>query len=144
MFDINGTFLIIFVSFIVFVVVMKGLFFDPLMQVISEREGLIEGAARATKQAAEKQQAVTQSIEQTLQAAYAKAQSLVQQQTDAAREKAQGLRQTAKAESLKQIDDNAKAFSTQSDAIYQELKHNQPQLAEQIKAKLQASQLVNV
>ena len=144
MFDINGTFLIVFISFLGFVVLMKALFFDPLMQTIDQRETLIDGAAASAKQALESQQQVSEMISQKLHQAYAQAQGVVQQKTDVAQQKASELKLSATQSANAQLDKAVVQLNDQAQQSYQSLQGEQKELAEKIIQKLNNTQLAKV
>ena len=144
MFDINGTFLIVFVSFIAFVVMMKNLFFDPLMTTVEKRQALLDGAEATAVNANARKAEVDATVQQKLQAAYRQAQQSTQQQANVAREKATALKLAVKAEATQQVATAVNALGQQAEQSYQQLQSEKPEMASLIVAKVAGKVPANV
>lgn len=140
MFAIDGTFLIMFFSFIVFMALMQKIYFSPLMAIKHEREGAIDTGRTSAEEAARKTAQLNVEYEQQLAEAKRKAQHIVSEKRDAAKGKAAEQVAAARQKALEEIETRSRQLNEARENVYQSLLPEREALAQTIIQKISHSQ----
>lgn len=136
MFELNGTSILVFGSFAVYMTVMNKLFFTPMFNVIQSRQALIEGAIATAQAAAEQNAKTTQECEEKIRATRDTAQKNIQVVVDAAREKASGIKAEARQEALTQIESKTQELDQAAIQCYDSLQNQKEDFVRLIAEKV--------
>lgn len=136
MLTVDGTFLVILISFVLFMGFMKACFFEPMRQVKDEREQAIEAGRQASETAASKTQEQNQAYAQKMTEARRKAQHLVQEKREWAKGQAATRLTKAREEAQSFLAEQSEALKKSQDTVYQSLMPEREALAKTIIAKL--------
>jgi F0F1-type ATP synthase membrane subunit b/b' len=139
MFEVNGTSLVVFGSFAVYMAVMNKLFFAPLFQVTQARQVLIDTALEKAQAASEKHAELTASCEQKLKDARERAHKTIQTVVDETRLKAAGIKTQARNEANDQVQKQTEALDQAASQCYESLKGQQDQFVSMLADKIKAS-----
>jgi len=104
MLSVNGTFLLVFISFVVFMLTMRAVFFEPVRKVKAERERKLTGDQNHAQAAALETTELSRSYEDALKQARAKALALVASLQTQARQEAQGTVLKARTRAQEDLD----------------------------------------
>ncbi len=140
MLSIDGTFLVIFLSFFVFMVFMNGLFFKPIMKIKQERKQTIDTSHQAVKDVADKTAILSQEYQQQISEARRKAQQLIQEKRDWAKDQAGAHLGNARKDALDSLEHQTKQLKENRENVYQELQSHREALVETIIEKLSERQ----
>lgn len=136
MLTVDGTFLVILISFVLFMGFMKACFFEPIMQVKNEREKTIEAGRLASEEAAAKTLAQNHAYEQKMAEARRKAQHVVQEKRKWAKDQAATRLTNAREEAQSFLAQQSELLKQSQDTVYQSLLPQREELAKSIIAKL--------
>lgn len=144
MLSIDGTFLVIFLSFFVFMFVMKGLFFEPIMTLKREREGTVEAGQQAAEDAVQKRTHMLREYEQQLTEAKRKAQAVIQEKREWAKSSAASHLGKSREQALSDYEKQAALLKEARERVYQELQSERDAMAKTIVEKLNERQASSV
>lgn len=140
MLSLDGTFLVIFVSFVIFMFLMNGLFFNPILNIKTERDNAIEEGRKASEEAASKVAGLTRECEQKLAEARQKAQQMIQEKREGAKSKANSHVSSARQQALTEVEQKSAALQSTREDIYRSLQPEKDALAQSIIEKLSGRQ----
>lgn len=102
--EFNATFIVAFISFIVFTFVMNLILYKPICDIVEKRKKLVNSNYEEADKNDEKKQAVLQERENKLANATEEAKSIVAEKTNEINSKKDEITSKAKAEAQKNID----------------------------------------
>ena len=124
MFDINGTLLLVLISFVIFMGLMKTLFFEPVAQILNERATTLDGDTTAAKDAQQKHQEAVSAYDERLRAARQQAQALIQEQREEARAKAAVTMTEARTKAQAELASEMEQLAQTRQTLYDDLKQH--------------------
>ena len=136
MFEVNGTSIIVFGSFAVYMAVMNKLFFTPMFSVIQSRQALIEGAMTTAQSAAEHAAKTTKECEDKIRSTRETAQKNIQVVVDAARDQASGIKTSARETAIAQIESKTKELDHAAAQCYDALQNQKEDFVRLIAEKV--------
>jgi len=128
----DGSLLVIFVLFVIFVFVLNRLLFKPVGQVLDEREALTEGATAEARAATRQYQTRLADYEATIRQARTESYRHLEQERAAALEERRRLLEEAKAEAGVRIESAKSAVADEADRARAALEVESRRIAEQI------------
>jgi F-type H+-transporting ATPase subunit b len=140
MLSLDGTFLVMFLSFIIFMVLMQKIYFAPLMAIKHEREGAIDTGRNAAEEAAQKTAQLNREYEQQLGEAKRKAQQIVSEKRESAKGKAAEQVAAARQKALEEIESRSRQLNEARENVYQSLLPEREALSQTIIEKVAQSQ----
>lgn len=138
MMTLDGTSILVFLSFLLFMGLMKSLFFEPLLQIKLERDTMVETSHQETQNSQKKAEEVEYEISLRLSQARHQSQTLIQEFREKARAQASELIATAKKQATEQMNAQKGVLHQAQDAVYQELRSEQDEWAQSIAQKVKA------
>lgn len=139
MFDVNGTVVVVFGSFAVYMVVMNKLFFAPMLRVTEERQSLINGAINTAQDVLTKQDALTKDCEAKLRQAREQAQQQLQGVVGEARTNADAVKASAREKALSQVQEQSQQLDKAATQWYETIKTQENEFATLISDKITAA-----
>lgn len=136
MFDFNGTLIIVFVSFFIYMLIMKPLFFDRLMAVLGERDLVISTAENKANDVAEKFKQLEIETQQKLSAAHQNAQSTIKDATNQARLQASEMKSKAEEKAKSHITHVVTTLHESTQQCYDQLAPQKNEWAQSILSRL--------
>ena len=140
MFDFNGTLLLVFISFFIYMLIMKPLFFDRLMRILNEREAVINTAENKANDVAEKFKQLEAKTHQKLVDAHHQSQLTVREATATARTKACEIRDKAEQHAKDHVLQVITALHHSTKACYEELSPQRNEWAKAIIERLKSKE----
>jgi len=134
----NATFLFVLLSFFVFMLLMKAVFFDPLLRIKTAREQQLEGDKVTASSAADEWVQLRHRYEDGLKEARKAAYGLIQESSRHAKTEAQAIVQTAKQQAQQQIDAQLQTLQSWRDNAYQDLQQERAALAQLVVERVSA------
>lgn len=128
----DGSLIVIFVLFIIFVFVLNRLLFKPVGRVLDEREALTEGATAEARAATRQYQTRLADYEATIRQARTESYRRLEQERAAALEERRRLLEAAKAEAGLRIESAKSAVADEAARARAALEDESRQIAEQI------------
>lgn len=136
MLALDGTFIVILASFIVFLVFMKTQFFTPVMAIKTERENTIAAGHQVSKEAEDKTTQLTEACRVQLAEAKRKAQLVISEKREIAKGNAQQKLTEARDLANQHYDAQARQLQSQSQSVYNNLASQKDELVQLILARL--------
>ena len=136
MISFNATLLVILVSFVVFMLLMKAWYFDPIMVVKDERERKLTADQEATRQFVEDFERIYAEYQAQLQNARKEAHALIQEVRQQAKLSAQQALQNARAEAQTESDRQMAELSQWRESTYLQLEGERDALTQAIIRKV--------
>lgn len=124
MFDINGTLILVLISFVIFMGLMKTLFFEPVGQLLNERANTLDGDTTAAKEAQQRHEEAIASYDERLRSARQQAQAIIQQRREEAREKAAAALTEARSQAQAELATQMDQLAQTRQSIYNDLKQH--------------------
>lgn len=119
-FDLN-TFLYTAVSFLIFMVLMKNVFFDPIRDIKAERDEALTGQAREAQDLLKEHQSLFASYEEQLRQARLQAQKLITEQRDKAKSDAFSQVTQTRDQARQDLESQLAAIAEEREVVYREL-----------------------
>ena len=138
MLNLDATFLIIFLSFIVFMLAMKQVYFDPMRAIKAQREQKILDDQQSAQAFLEQHGQLHQGYEAQLREARQKAQQIILEFRESAKKSAMDQIATVREESRVQLDRQMADLVQWREEAYQDLASEKAQLVESIIGKIYA------
>ena len=136
MLSFDATFLWVLISFVVFMLLMKGLYFDPIQQIKEKREHQKEQDAARRKECMAASVELETSYENGLKEARKKAHQLIQQQRQDALKRAAEEVAQSKASAMSKLQGELDKLAHERDALYEQLLSEKQALADLIIQKV--------
>jgi len=132
----DGTFLLIIVSFFLFMLLMRTIYFEPIRQIQAKRAKKLADDEAAARQLATDYDYLSQEYEQSLAEARRKAQQLIQTQRQGARVDAEKTIAEARQKAQASLDATLANLAQERESVYQQLGQERQALAALIVAKV--------
>jgi F0F1-type ATP synthase membrane subunit b/b' len=139
MIQLDGTVLIVFLSFFVYMFLMKAIYFDPIMRIKHEREDSIDKGYQMATDADKKTVEIEETYQKSMVEARRKAQAVMQKYREEARAKASAQLHEARQQALTEIDQRVSELRQSQDSVYHQLEGQKDELAAMIAKKLSGS-----
>lgn len=136
MLSVNGTFLLVLISFVVFMLMMRAMFFEPVRKVKAEREEKLKGDQDSAQRAALEMTELQLNYENELKQARAKAQALVGSLQTQARQEAQATVLKARQKGQEDLDKRMAELHQWREDTYQTLSAERQNLTRMIVDKV--------
>jgi len=136
MLTFNFTFVIVFLSFLVFMTLMKAVFFDPIAKIRKEREAKLDADKQAAKTAALQLEKLQTEYDESIKQARRQAQDVVNQLRVEAKKSAADTMATAREEARTHLDAKLGELSQWREETYQQLGSERQQLVQIILSKV--------
>lgn len=144
MLSFNFTAIIVFLSFLVFMFLMKAIFFDPLARIRQEREAKLEADRQAAKAALLQQDKLQLDYEESLKQARRQAQEVVNSLRQQAKKSAADTLANAREEARNELDKRLQDLAQWREETYQQLGNERRQLVEIILGKVSHKSAVSL
>lgn len=138
MLNIDATFLLVFLSFVVFMLAMKQLYFDPIRQIKETREDKIRGDQQNALSLADQYQQLNQGYEAQLREARQKAQQIILEFRENAKKSAADQVSEAREEAHTELEAQLADLAKWREKTYKSLSTDKDQLVEAIISKVYA------
>lgn len=102
--EFNATFIVAFISFVVFTIIMNSILYNPINAIVQKRKNLVDANYEEANKNSEKKESVLQEREEKLAKATDDAKALVAEKTAEVNGKKDEMTSKAKAEAQKNID----------------------------------------
>ena len=121
MLQFNATLIFVLISFIVFMILMKGIYFDPILKIRAVREQKLTDDQEAARQFAEDFERLNAEYQTSLQNARKEAHALIQDLRLQAKNSAHENTQAARAEALQVSERQMAELNQWRESTYQQL-----------------------
>ena len=133
--EFNATFIVAFISFIVFTVIMNKILYEPICGIVQKRKELVDANYEDADKNSKKVSEVLQERELKLAEATTEAKNIVAQKTAQVNDKKDEITSNAKKEAQKHIDAYNLYYNNATNEARQYLKSEVVSLAQQISDK---------
>lgn len=140
MLSVDGTLIVILLSFIIFMVLMQRIYFTPMLAIKDERETSINSGKQAIESASQKRSQLEQEYDNAMADTRRKAQQTIQAKRDTAKAAAAEKLAAAREQALQDLSAKASALSSSKESVYQALQDDRETLSRVIVEKLTAQQ----
>lgn len=128
----DGTFIVVFISFMIFMFLMRQVYFEPVRQIKAQREQDKLGSVDAAAQLAKDAQKLNEDYAKDIQQARQKAQQHIQDARTEAQKQSSEVVGQARQQAEAELKETVESLKQQADQVYDELKVEQAQLVEHI------------
>ncbi|MBX2859851.1 MAG: hypothetical protein KTR14_01355 [Vampirovibrio sp.] len=142
--DFDATFIFVLLSFVLFMWLMKGLFFDPIARIKEEREQKLSGDRQNAQQLAQDQLQLAEDYEANLAKARADAQKLIQEKMQAARQSASATTDEARQKATAELEAKMAELDREREEAYQQLTQQRADLVGIIVGKVTGGKMAAV
>ena len=136
MISFDLTFILVFLSFLVFMFAMKSLFFDPIARIKEQRENKLFDDQAKVDEAARALRFMTGDYEAQIKEARKKAQEQIAQMSQDAKQQASTLLAETREQVRQELDKSLQELSQWREDTYQQLAGNRQELKQIIMAKV--------
>jgi F-type H+-transporting ATPase subunit b len=136
MISFDFTFVLVFISFLVFMFLMKSLFFDPIARIKDQRENKLFDDQAQVDEASRALRFMTGDYEAQLKEARKKAQEQIAQMSQDAKQQAAKLLAETREQARQELDKSLQELSQWREDTYQQLAGNRQELKHIIMAKV--------
>lgn len=140
MFAIDGTLLVIFFSFLIFMMVLRSLFFEPVAQIKKTRVAAVKTATQAAESAGHDRTTAAETYAARIREAQQQALLSVQAKREEARQKAASHVAQARSAALSRVESQTDALRGAQESAYAALESEKQGYVAAIIAKLSAGQ----
>ena len=134
--EINATFLIAAVSFILFVIIMNFIFYKPIEKIVNEREKFVDGNFDEAQKNNLNSEKLTKEHEQKLEEANFKGKTIMDEKSEEAKKTKASIISEAQHNVAKKIHDNQTDLAAAFDNTKEALKSDMENLANEMSKKL--------
>lgn len=134
--EFNATFIVATISFIIFMMIMNKILYQPISKIVDDRDNLINDNYNHAKNNNEKAQGIYKDRDTRLNNSIAESKKLVADKIADANNKAKSATSEAKKNSIKKINNAKEDIKNKSENINSELNNRVDDIAEHISAKL--------
>ena len=120
--QIDGTFIFVVISFLIFMFIIKAILFNPITTVIEKRNEFYDKNANMEKTSKEKTKQLIEEKEQTLKNAKIKASEIIRTVSEEENKKSEEEIKTEKNKANKELDENQESLKNSSNTIKNEIK----------------------
>lgn len=136
MFEFNATFLIAMVSFVLFIIIMNKILYEPILSVINERQDYIDKNNNAALDSKNMTKSILDDKEKKLNDAAIASKKLISERVIQENNTSAKLTEDARIKSLSDIDSAKKDLQHEVEQTKEALKNNVKDLAENISSKI--------
>lgn len=136
MISFDLTFILVFLSFLVFMFAMKSLFFDPIARIKEQRENKLFDDQAKVDEAARALRFMTGDYEAQIKEARKKAQEQIAQMSQDAKQQASALLASTREQVRQELDKSLQELSQWREDTYQQLAGNRQELKQIIMSKV--------
>lgn len=136
MFEFNATFLIAMVSFVLFIIIMNKVLYEPILSVINERQDYIDKNNNAALDSKNMSKSILDDKEKKLNDAAIASKKLISERVIQENNTSAKLTEDARIKSLSDIDSAKKDLQHEVEQTKEALKNNVKDLAENISSKI--------
>ena len=136
MFEFNATFLIAMVSFVLFIIIMNKVLYEPILSVINERQDYIDKNNNAALDSKNMSKSILDDKEKKLNDAAIASKKLISERVIQENNTSAKLTEDARIKSLSDIDSAKKDLQHEVEQTNEALKNNVKDLAENISSKI--------
>ncbi len=136
MFEFNATFLIAMVSFVLFIIIMNKILYEPILSVINERQDYIDKNNNAALDSKNMSKSILDDKEKKLNDAAIASKKLISERVIQENNTSAKLTEDARIKSLSDIDSAKKDLQHEVEQTKEALKNNVKDLAENISSKI--------
>ena len=140
MLALNATFIIVFLSFIVFMLLMKGVFFDPVAGVLSERDQKLADDRDAIQSSSASADELTANYQLAIADAQRKAQATLQSAREATRQQIGTMQDEARQQAQRDIEAQLAELKTWQADTMKQLVNEKEDLVQLVIQKIRYSQ----
>ncbi|MBR2069289.1 MAG: ATP synthase F0 subunit B [Candidatus Gastranaerophilales bacterium] len=133
--EFNATFIVAFVSFIIFIIIMNYILYKPINEIVEKRKSIIDENYSNAKKNKEKSSAILQDRLDKLQNARSRVKEETTAALDEAKKKRQELEDSAKSEAKLKTQENLNALNHNKQEAIEVLKNDVINLAQIISDK---------
>lgn len=137
--EFNATFIVAFISFIVFTFVMNSILYKPVCDIVAKRKKLVDANYEEANRNIDQKVAILLERDEKLDKAVEDAKAIIAQRTLEISQKKDSITQNAKYEAQKHIDAYNKYYDNATMQAKEFLKHETVELAQLISNKLLGS-----
>lgn len=134
--EFNATFIVAFISFIVFTVIMNLILYKPLNKVVTERQKVIDEHYEEAKLNKKKSESMLRDKERKLEATKHDAKKIIVDKTDEVKSKKSALALEAQQKALQVIDGAKEELQKSKSEAQEVLSDNVVDLAQEISSKI--------
>lgn len=134
--EINATILVSAISFIVFIFIMNSLLYQPILNIIQERNEYINNNKNAADEHGKKAQSLIEDKNKKIGEAHKKSRDIVATKTEAIKTEKNNALNKTKSEMSSYIDSQKEDLENQKNEAYYRLKGSVAELANNITTKL--------
>jgi F-type H+-transporting ATPase subunit b len=134
--EFNATLAFVLVSFIIFMLIMKAVFFDPILKLKAQREQQLLQDRETAKRSDEQHDSLMQDYEANLQKARREAQQVLQNLREEAKTKSSTIISDARVNAQAHLDREMAALAESREQAYQELESERRHLKQIIISKV--------
>lgn len=136
MLSIDGTFIVIFLSFIIFMALMKVVYFAPIIQLKQKREEIMQADYQSMEAAIQKAEQLTSQQKEKLADARFKSQQIIQEKRELAKKTAAEKLSTSRQKMVSDLERQTAQLKSDRERTYEFLKTQQEEFAQTIVEKL--------
>lgn len=134
--EFNETFIVSAISFVVFVLIMNAIFYNPIQKIVAERQKFIDDTAEEAKLHTQKSEAILKDKERKLDKTRHEAKQIILDKSEEVKGQKSALTTEAQQSSLKEIQDAKQDLQKSSDEAQTVLTDETKKLAQDISAKI--------
>lgn len=142
--EFNATFLASMISFILFVLVMNGIFYNPIRKIILERKSYIDGQINDANCTNNKAEGILQEKDEKIKSAQIDARDLISKGVESAKVSNQEAIASKQTEANNEIENRKNTLLEEKNSVKSELKSNVSDLAKIISGKIFGDDLANI
>ena len=120
--QIDGTFVFVVISFLIFLFIIKAILFNPISTVIEKRNEFYDKNSNMEKTSKEKAQKLIQEKEETIKNARAKAAEIIKITSDIENKKSEKELKEEKTKANNELDENQKTLEKSATEVKSEIK----------------------
>ena len=136
MLTINGTFIFVIISFLIFLFIIKNILFQPITKVIEERDKFYAKNLKTEFESKEKSKALLEEKEAILKETRIEASNIIKQASETAKEKSENTLKEAKKEVLNKIEQNQNQLQKEQINVKFEMKSEISNIVKSIVSKI--------
>ena len=134
--EFNGTIIVAMVSFILFIIIMNLIYYKPILNIVEERQKLIDDNYSVAQNSNEQADALLAEKEVQLASTAVKAREMMGKKVDKTVQKAESITSEAKTRSLEEIQAAKQNLAEEESNIYVSLDASVNEIADSISEKI--------
>lgn len=134
--EFNATFIVVAISFIVFVIIMNAIFYNPIQKIVAQRQKFIDDTMEEAKQHLAKSEAILKDKEKKLEKTKHEAKKVILDKTEESKGQKSELTAKAHEKAVGEVESAKIDLQKSSDQAQSVLTEEAKKLAEAISAKI--------